>query len=268
MAVVGTGATGVQTIQEVAKTAGHMTVFQRTPNWCSPLHNSKIDAETMARIKANYPDMFRRCQETFACFIHTPDPRGVFEVTPEEREAFFEKLYAEPGFGIWLGNFRDILTDPKANDADLRFRRPKDPPAGQGSNGRGKADPQEPRVRHPPRANGNQVLRGLQSAQRPAGGHQGNADRTDHAKRHQDQRCRIRIRHHHLRDRISMRSPAALTASTSAGVDGQKLKDKWAHGPQTYLGVQVEGFPNMMMLMGPHTALGNIPAASNTMSSG
>ncbi len=55
--------------------------------------------------------MFRRCQETFACFLHTPDPRGTFEVTPEEREAFFEKLYAAPGFGIWQGNFRDILTD-------------------------------------------------------------------------------------------------------------------------------------------------------------
>jgi cation diffusion facilitator CzcD-associated flavoprotein CzcO len=43
------------------------------------------------------------------------------------------------------------------------------------------------------------------------------------------------------------------------GVDGQRLKDKWAGGPQTYLGVLVEDFPNMMMLMGPHTALGNIP---------
>jgi cation diffusion facilitator CzcD-associated flavoprotein CzcO len=43
------------------------------------------------------------------------------------------------------------------------------------------------------------------------------------------------------------------------GRDGQTLRDKWAHGPRTYLGVMVESFPNMMMLMGPHTALGNIP---------
>jgi cation diffusion facilitator CzcD-associated flavoprotein CzcO len=43
------------------------------------------------------------------------------------------------------------------------------------------------------------------------------------------------------------------------GVDGVKLKDRWKNGPQTYLGVMVDGFPNMMMLMGPHTALGNIP---------
>ena len=115
VAVIGTGATGVQTIQEVAKTAGHLTVFQRTPNWCAPLLNSKISAEEMAKIKAGYPEMFRRCQETFACFLHTPDPRGTFEVSDAEREAFWEKRYAEPGFGIWQGNFRDILTDREAN---------------------------------------------------------------------------------------------------------------------------------------------------------
>ena len=45
VAVIGTGATGVQTIQEVAKTAGHLTVFQRTPNWCAPLHNAQISKD-------------------------------------------------------------------------------------------------------------------------------------------------------------------------------------------------------------------------------
>jgi cation diffusion facilitator CzcD-associated flavoprotein CzcO len=45
VAVIGIGTTGVQTIQN--KTAGHLIVFQRTPNWCAPLHNGKIDADTM-----------------------------------------------------------------------------------------------------------------------------------------------------------------------------------------------------------------------------
>jgi cation diffusion facilitator CzcD-associated flavoprotein CzcO len=43
------------------------------------------------------------------------------------------------------------------------------------------------------------------------------------------------------------------------GVDGERLKDRWKHGPETYLGVMVNGFPNMMMVIGPHMALGNIP---------
>jgi cation diffusion facilitator CzcD-associated flavoprotein CzcO len=115
VAVIGTGATGIQTIQEVAKTVGHLTVFQRTPNWSAPLHNSKIDKTTMEGIKARYEEIFARCQETAGCFIHTADPRSIFDVSDEEREAFFEELYASPGFGIWQGNFRDILTDRKAN---------------------------------------------------------------------------------------------------------------------------------------------------------
>jgi cation diffusion facilitator CzcD-associated flavoprotein CzcO len=133
VAVIGTGATGVQTIQEVAKTAGQLTVFQRTPNWCTPLHNRKIAPEEMAEIRAGYPEMFKRCQETFACFLHTPDPRGTFEVSPEEREAFFERLYASPGFGIWQGNFKDILVNREANAAISDFvarkirQRVKDP---------------------------------------------------------------------------------------------------------------------------------------------
>src|SRR6478672_12143882 len=64
VAVIGTGATGVQTIQEVAKTAGHLTVFQRTPNWCAPLHNAQISKEEMAEIRTRYPEIFQRCRET------------------------------------------------------------------------------------------------------------------------------------------------------------------------------------------------------------
>jgi cation diffusion facilitator CzcD-associated flavoprotein CzcO len=109
VAVIGTGATGIQTITEVAKTAGHLTVFQRTPQWAAPLHNAKISQEEMNEIRANYTEIFARCEATFGCFIHAADPRATFEVTPEEREAFWEKLYSEPGFGIWMGNFRDIL---------------------------------------------------------------------------------------------------------------------------------------------------------------
>src|SRR6266853_103662 len=115
VAVIGTGATGVQTIQTIAAEVGHLAVFQRTPNWCAPLHNGKIDAETQKKIKAGYPEMFARCQVTVACFLHTPDRRGAFEVSDEEREAFYEELYAARGFGIWQGNFRDILIDRKAN---------------------------------------------------------------------------------------------------------------------------------------------------------
>ena len=46
------------------------------------------------------------------------------------------------------------------------------------------------------------------------------------------------------------------------GVGGQKLSDKWANGPVTYLGMLVHGFPNMIMLGGPQTAAANFPRGS------
>ena len=125
VAVIGTGATGVQAITEIAKTVGHLTVFQRTPNWCAPLHNSRDRRRDAGRrSRPRYPEIFARCRESFGCFIHAADPRNALEVSPEEREAFYEKLYAEPGFGIWMGNFRDILIDQAANDDDHRVHAP------------------------------------------------------------------------------------------------------------------------------------------------
>ena len=115
VAVIGTGATGVQVIQTIAPLVGHLTVFQRTPNWCTPLHNRKITEDEQQKIKANYPAMFDLLRRTPGCYIHDTDPRGTFEVTEQEREAFWETLYGESGFSIWMANFRDVLTDPKAN---------------------------------------------------------------------------------------------------------------------------------------------------------
>ena len=257
--IIGTGATAVQTIQEVVKTVGHLTVFQRTPNWCAPLHNAKIGAEEMREIKTRYDEIFARCKETNACFVHTPDPRGTFEVSDEEREAAFERLYNTPGFGIWQGNFKDILTDREGERGDLGIRRAQDPRAREGSGRRRQADPQEPRLRHAPGAARDEILRGLQPAEREARRHQGNADRAHHGEGHQDQR--------YVEYEFDMIIYAtgfdAITGSFHRidwrGVDGRTLKDAWTGGPKTFVGVQVEGFPNMFMLIGPHTALGNIP---------
>jgi cation diffusion facilitator CzcD-associated flavoprotein CzcO len=258
VAVIGTGATGVQTIQTIAKDVGHLTVFQRTPNWCAPLHNGKIDAETQKKIKAGYPEMFKRCEETFACFVHTPDPRGTFEVSDQEREAFFEKLYAERGFGIWQGNFRDILTDRKANAAISDFVARKI----------------RQRVKNPkvaekliPRNHGFGTRRLPLETFYYEVYNRDNVELVDIAEtpieRITPKGIKTSDKEYEFDVIIYATGFDAITGSFDRidfrGVDGIRLKDKWKHGPQTYLGILVEGFPNMMMLMGPHTALGNIP---------
>jgi cation diffusion facilitator CzcD-associated flavoprotein CzcO len=257
VAVIGTGATGVQTIQTIAGSVGHLTVFQRTPNWCAPLHNGKIDEETQKAIKAGYPEMFKRCQETFACFIHTPDPRGTFEVTDEEREAFFERLYSERGFGIWQGNFRDILIDRKANAVISDFvarkirQRVKDPKVAE---------------KLIPRNHGFGTRRLPLETSYYEVYNRDNVELVDLTEtpieRITPEGIKTSDREYQFDIIIYATGFDAITGSFDRidfrGVDGAPLKEKWKSGPQTFLGV-IDGFPNMTMLMGPHTALGNIP---------
>ena len=258
VAVIGTGATGIQTIQTIAASVGHLTVFQRTANWSAPLHNGKIDAETQKQIKAGYPEMFRRCQETFACFLHTPDPRGTFEVSDEEREAFFEKLYAERGFGIWQGNFRDILIDRKANALISDFvarkirQRVKDPKVAE---------------KLIPKNHGFGTRRVPLETFYFEVYNRDNVELVDITEtpieRITPKGIKTSTAEYEFDIIIYATGFDAITGSFDQidlrGAGGQRLKDKWKGGPQTYLGVMVDGFPNMMMLMGPHTALGNIP---------
>jgi cation diffusion facilitator CzcD-associated flavoprotein CzcO len=258
VAVIGTGATGVQTIQEVAKTAGHLTVFQRTPNWCAPLHNSRIDKETMQEIKSRYDEIFARCMETHACFIHTPDPRGTFDVTPEEREAFFEKLYGAPGFGIWQGNFKDILTDRKANAAISEFVARKI-----------RARVNDPAVAEKliPKNHGFGTRRVPLETRYYEVYNQPNVKLVDIQETPIERITPKGIKTSDAEYEFDMIIYAtgfdAVTGSFARidirGAGGQSLKERWRGGPKTFIGVQVDGFPNMFMLVGPHTALGNIP---------
>jgi len=258
VAVIGTGATGVQTIQTIAKSVGHLTVFQRTPNWCAPLHNSKIDAETQSKIKSGYPEMFKRCQETFACFLHTPDPRGTFEVSDQEREAFFEKLYAERGFGIWQGNFRDILIDRKANAVISDFVARKI---------RQRVRDQRVAKKLIPKNHGFGTRRLPLETFYYEVYNRDNVELVDITEtpieRITADGIKTSDREYAFDIIIYATGFDAITGSFDRidfrGVDGARLKDRWKSGPQTFLGVLVDGFPNMMMLMGPHTALGNIP---------
>jgi cation diffusion facilitator CzcD-associated flavoprotein CzcO len=261
VAVIGTGATGVQTITEVAKTAGHLTVFQRTPQWCAPLHNAKIGNEEMNRIRANYTEIFARCQETYGCFIHAADPRATHEVTREEREAFWEKLYGEPGFGIWMGNFRDILVDREANKLISDFlarkirQRVKDPAV---------ADKLIPKnhgfgTRRVPLESGyfevyNQPnVKLIDINETPIERITPTGIKTGGAEYEFDI-----IIYATGFDAIT----GAFDRIDIRGVDGVSLKEKWQDGPQTFLGILVDGFPNMLMVMGPHAGLGNFPRAA------
>ena len=123
--VVGTGATAVQLIAEIAKEVGHLTIFQRTANYCAPLRNRPIDDEMQKEIRANYPEIFEKCLETPGSFMHEFDKRSALEVSDEERQEQYEKLWAEPGFKKWLSNFYDVMVPGEANEDYAEFVRQK-----------------------------------------------------------------------------------------------------------------------------------------------
>lgn len=125
--VVGTGATGIQTITAIAKEPSikSLSVFQRTANWSAPLRNTEISIEQMAKHREEYDALFKRCADTPTCFLHQADPRKSADVTDEERIALWEKLYNEPGFGKWLGVFSDTYTDRQANELYSKFMADK-----------------------------------------------------------------------------------------------------------------------------------------------
>ncbi len=81
--VIGTGATAVQLITEIAKEVGHLTVFQRAANYCAPLQNGPIDPEMQRQIKASYPEIFKKCNETAGSFMHEFDRRSALDVSVE-----------------------------------------------------------------------------------------------------------------------------------------------------------------------------------------
>ncbi len=251
--VIGTGATGVQTIQEVAKTAATLTVFQRSPNWCAPLHNAPITAEEQQRIKASYDEIFERCRESHGCFIHKADPRKAMEVTEAEREAFYEKLYAEPGFGIWIGNFRDVLSDRAANDTLTDFIARKI-----------RARVNDPALAEKliPRNHGFGTRRVPLETRYYEVYNQPNVRlvdlREDPIERIDATGIRTRAGHHDLDMIIYATGFDAVTGAFDRidirGRGGLSLRKKWAGGPRTYLGLQVEGFPNLFTLVGPHNS--------------
>jgi len=254
--IIGTGATAVQTIQELAKTAGHLTVFQRTPNWCAPLHNAKITRQEMTDIRARYEEIFALCHGSPGCYIHAPDPRSTLELSHDEREAFWEKLYAEPGFGIWMGNFSDMLTNRDANALASDFiarkirLRVKDPAVAE------KLIPKNHGLgtRRVPLETGYYEVY-----------NQPNVELVDLNETPIE--CitptgiRTSAREHEFDIIIYATGFDAITGAFDRidirGVGGVPLKDVWTDGPQTYLGVFVEGFPNLLMAMGPHAGLGN-----------
>lgn len=104
VAVVGTGASGVQVIQEIASQVAHLTVYQRTPNLALPMQQATLADQTKWKFPDadEFPKIFRRTRTSFAGMDFDMIQSDGTDATPEEREAVFEDLFKRGGFHFWV----------------------------------------------------------------------------------------------------------------------------------------------------------------------
>ncbi|MFA7603207.1 MAG: NAD(P)/FAD-dependent oxidoreductase [Novosphingobium sp.] len=249
--VIGTGATGVQIIPIVAETAKDLFVFQRTPNWCTPLGNSPLSKEDMDLIRKRYPTILEYVKTTPTAFPYHRDTRKASEVSAQERTEFFEELYDQPGYGIWLSGFRDLLLSKESNKFLADFVASK--------------------IRQ--RVKNQDVAEKLIPTDHPFGAKRVPMETNYYETYNKDNVHLVDIK----TDPISEFVPegiktgdklyeldvvifatgfdgvtGALDRIDIRGKDDRKLIDAWADGPSTYLGLQARGFPNFFTLVGPH----------------
>jgi cation diffusion facilitator CzcD-associated flavoprotein CzcO len=253
VAVIGTGATGIQLIGEIADKVGDLTVFQRRPNWSAPLNNSAISDEEMADIRARYDEIFAACKLTPGSFLHGPQKSGFYEVTREERLALWDKLYDEPGFGIWLANFREIFMDEAANAELSQYiahrmrRRVRDPSVAE---------------KLIPRDHGFGVQRLPLETKYLEAYNRDTVHLVDLSAtplvRVTENGLRTTERDYDFDVIVYATGFDAITGAYDlidiSGIGGEKLREKWKHAPSTFLGMLTHGFPNLLMPTGPQSA--------------
>ena len=264
--VIGTGASGVQVIQEAGKIASHLTVFQRTPNLALPMQQKALDEPSQRAMKAHYPEWFRqRAQSAGGFFDLAADERSALNVSTEERLAVFESAWQKGGFHFWGGTFSDIILDREANQLAYDFWREKtlarikDPVMAD------KLAPADP--------------------PHPFGTKRPSLEQWYYEVFNQDNVTLVDVREESIEEitptgvRTGSRhyeldilvlatgfdaSTGGLTQIDIRGLSGRTLRDTWSTGVQTYLGFGIPDFPNLLMLYGPQspTAFCNGPTCA------
>jgi cation diffusion facilitator CzcD-associated flavoprotein CzcO len=263
VAVVGTGASAIQAIPEIAQQAKQLTVFQRTPNYCVPARNGKVDPERVRARKADYDGIVQRIRESGFGMEHYFITKSALEATAEERERVFDQLWDQGGFAFPLANYQDLLFNEAANDLVSDYLRRKirqavkDPVVAEKLVPKGhpyatKRPPLD--TNYYETFNKDNVL--LVDAN------------TDGAIEEITERgIRAGGKEYEFDIIVFATGFDAFTGSLKAlnlaGRGGRKLEDAWADGPHTYLGVAVAGFPNLFIITGPQSpsVLSNMPVS-------
>jgi cation diffusion facilitator CzcD-associated flavoprotein CzcO len=262
VAVVGTGASGIQAIPVIAGQARHLTVFQRTAQFTIPAENRPLDQQFVALWKQNYREWRRRGRGSAGGVPASRSTLSALEVPEETRRATYEAAWGAGGFTFTFGTFGDLIVDEEANKTAADFVRSKideivhDPEV---------ADMLKPMAfpfatkRLPLDTNYYETFN------RP------NVTLVDLRRTPLGEITPTGITtsggHYELDMIVYATGFDALTGPLQSlgirGREGRSLTQAWADGPRTYLGLAVPGFPNLFTITGPGSpsVLSNMPVA-------
>ncbi len=249
VAVIGTGSSGIQSIPIIAEQASQLYVFQRTPNYSVPAGNRPLTPEEIAEAKATYAERRQKSWRSGGGSPHVPHPKLTMECTPEERREAFEKRWQLGGV-LFSKTFSDQMIDPEANEEARKFYEekiraiiddpevadlliPNDHPIGTK---RICTDTNYFQTFNRPN------VKLISVRQTPITAIDATGIQTTDA-------------HYDVDVLVLATGFDAMTGALNKidirGRGGEKLADDWANGPRTYLGLGIDGFPNLFLVSGP-----------------
>ena len=251
--LIGTGSSGVQATPELAAVAGHLTVFQRTAAYTWPSRNGLLDPEVQAAWKRDYAEQRKLQRETFggvtgstgAIILQGPGDRPILESTEVERLAMLE----ERGFDASRA-WSDVASNPEANELGAELYREmvrrtvNDPELAEALSPRG-----YPIGCKRPVINTNYYETFNRDNVSLVDLREGGIERITETG--------IQTAQGHVDLDVIVFATGfdamtgALTRIDICGRNGVGLREAWAEGPRTYLGLQVAGFPNLFIVSGP-----------------
>jgi cation diffusion facilitator CzcD-associated flavoprotein CzcO len=258
VAVIGTGSSGVQVIPAIAGEVTSLTVYQRTANWCTPLNNRPITPEEQDRLRADFAAMCETLSTSPSGFLHPVHDRSTFDDPIEDRLAFFERMWASPGFSKVTSNYVDLTANHAANAQWCEFIAEKI---------RGIVKDPATAERLVPRDH-------LYAEKRPpfVTGYYEAYNNPNVCLVDLKRTPMVQVTEEGIETTEGRRAfdiivwatgfdfgTGALVRLGVRGRGGRALEDHWADGPKTFLGIQTAGFPNFFFPGGPHAAAGNNP---------
>ena len=250
--IIGTGSSAIQSIPVIAEQAAHLHVFQRTPNFSVPARNAPLDPEYERTIKSKYPEHRRLARESRAGFVTPPTEnmeKSALAVSEEERRRAYEVRWQRGGLGF-NSAFIDLGTNKESNDTAIAYFH----------------DQIRAIVRDP------KVAEALLPCGYPVGTKRLCADSGYYETFNRDNVTLINLREtpietitpcgikttdaEYLVDSIVFAIGFDAMTGTLLRIDirgraGASLRDHWADGPRTYLGLGMAGFPNLFTITGP-----------------